>query len=111
MYAAAGPGALALIKEAVAVKSQEAPVAWMRVRPKKSEPLVKSFLGREPDADLKKLFFRLDEYDLLKVTVEGGERLKVRTEVGWLTFAGLMHYAAESGRGKPGANPPGAEKK
>lgn len=107
LYASYGPDGLKLLKEAIEAKPGPAAVFDSSSDPKKAMALIKKIIP--PDNPNRRGAFGIGAQESLvlggtKVTVEGGDRLKVRVQinVGSMIFFGLGTFAAEA---KPAAAP------
>lgn len=113
VYGAYGPDAMKLLKEAIEAKPGPAPVFDSSSDPKKTADLMKKLIpAADPNVARRVGWLGLGAQETaalggLKVTVDGGDRLKIRAtvNVGMMIRMGLGFFASEAG---PGQAPPPA---
>lgn len=112
LYASYGPDGMKLLKEAVEAKPGPAPVFDSSSNGKKAAELMKRLMpDAGPNGPAIRLGFLETATTGLRVTVDGGDRLKVRVSlnVGMVIMAGFGVYASEVEGARPVA-PPAVEK-
>ena len=98
-YASYGPDGMKLLKEAIDARPGPAPVFDSTSDPKKSAELMKKLIPEQPNAIQPRLSFVGTTATMgARVTVEGGDRLKVRAglNLGGMLMMGLGTFAVEA---------------